>query len=136
MARFIYFILMFGLLMGCVTRPCQIEQPASQPQRSERAKHSFSIGMTRMEVRTDLADSYLLASASRPAGGWSRVVSPPAGGRAVMFEFSHPGIIVEACDVYWIGHTNRPSMYYGQWLKYFYFDRDQKLIGFDTRVID
>jgi hypothetical protein len=91
--------------------------------------------MTRKEVRADLADSWLLVSASRPPTGWSSQVSPPAGGRAAMFERSHPGA-VETCDVYWVGHTNAPSMYFGRWLNYFYFDRDEKLIGFDRWVID
>ena len=135
MARFISFILTLGLLTGCATRPQQSQQLATQPQRSERAKRSFSVGMNRKEVRADLSDSYLLVSASRPATGWSREVSPPAGGRAAMFERYHPGA-VEACDVYWVGHTNAPRMYFGKWLNYFYFDRDQKLIGFDRWVID
>jgi hypothetical protein len=52
-----------------------------------------------------------------------------------MFERSHPSA-VEACDVYWVGHTNPPSMYYGKRLNYFYFDGDEKLIGFDRWVID
>ena len=98
--------------------------------------HSFSVGMTRKELRADLVDSYLVASASRPATGRSGQVSPPAGGRAAMFERSHPGATVEAYDVFWVGHTNRPSMYFGKWLDYFYFDRDEKLIGFDRWVID
>src|SRR5450755_2162471 len=124
MARFIPLFLTVGLLTGCATGPHQsLPQPSRQPQRTERAKHSFSIGMTRKEVRADLADSWLLVSASRPLTGWSSQVSPPAGGRAAMFERSHPGA-VEACDVYWVGHTNAPSMYFGRWLNYFYFDRD------------
>jgi hypothetical protein len=135
MGRFISFILTLGLLMGCASRSQQAQQLTPQP-RTERTKHVFSVGMTRNEVRADLADSHLLASASRPASGWSRQVSPPAGGQAAMFEGSHAGATVEACDVYWIGHTNAPSMYYGKRLNYFYFDRDDKLIGFDWWVID
>jgi len=52
-----------------------------------------------------------------------------------MFERSHPGA-VEMCDVYWVGHTNAPRMYRGPWLNYFYFDRKEKLIGFDRWVIE
>jgi hypothetical protein len=136
MARSIPFVLTVGLLTGCTTGPHQTPpQPSPQPQSSERPKHSFSLGMTRKEVRAELTDSWLLVFASRPATGWSSHVSPPAGGRAVMFERSHPGA-VEACDVYWVGHTNPPSIYFGIWLNYFYFDRDEKLIGFDRWVID
>jgi hypothetical protein len=40
------------------------------------------------------------------------------------------------CDVYWIGHTTTPKMYYGKKLHYFYFDRDEKLIGYDWRIFD
>ena len=136
MARFIPLILTVGLLTSCSTgtRPPP-QQSLPQPQRGERPKHSFSVGMTRKDVRAELADSWLLVSADRPATGWSSQVSPPAGRFASMFERSHPGA-VEACDVYWVGHTNAPGMYYGKFLNYFYFDREQKLIGFDRWAID
>jgi len=91
--------------------------------------------MSRKEVRAELSDSWLLVAASRPATGWSSQTSPPAGARAVMFERSHPDA-VEACDVYWVGHTNAPNMYFGKWLNYFYFGANEKLIGFDRWVID
>ena len=56
--------------------------------------------------------------------------------RSEVREF-HPGTIVKACEVYLVGHTNAPKgSYYGKWLNYFYFDRDEKLIGFDRLVID
>ena len=136
MARFIPLTLTVGLLVGCATVPHQGPPEASQqPQRIERAKHSFLVGMTRKEVRVDLSDSWLLVSASRPATGWSSQISPPAGRYAAIFEHSHPDA-VGACDVYWVGHTNAPSIYFGKWLNYFYFDRDDKLIGFDRWVID
>jgi hypothetical protein len=135
MARFISFILATGFLTGCVTRPQPTEQATPPPQKHAQAKHSYSVGMSRNEVRAKLADSWLLVSASRPLAGWSGQVSPPAGGFAEMFERSHPGA-VEACDVYWVGHTNAPSMYSGKWLNYFYFDRNDKLIGFDRWVIN
>ena len=134
--RFILFILTAGLLIGCATHRPRSEQATPHSQRTERAPHSFSIGSSRKEVRADLSDSWLLVSASRPVSGWSRKVSPPAGGRAVRFESSHPGSPAEACDVYWIGHTNAPRMYYGIWLNCFYFDHDEKLIGFDRWVLD
>jgi hypothetical protein len=133
--RFFSFLIVVGLWAACSTHPRQSEQSAPPPQRSQRASHSFSIGMTREQVRAELTDSWLLVSASRPSVGWSSQVSPPAGRFAASFEGWHPDA-VEACDVYWLGHTNAPSMYYGKWLNYFYFDRKQKLIGFEKWVID
>ncbi len=135
MTRLYSFLVIVGLWAGCSTHPRQSEQTAPPPPQSQRTSHSFSVGMTREQVRAELTDSWLLVSASRPTTGWSSQVSPPAGARAAMFERSHSGA-VEACDVYWLGHTNAPRMYYGKWLNYFYFDRDQKLIGFDRWVID
>src|SRR6266446_1991247 len=136
MTRLISFIFAAGLLSGCATRPQASEPATPPPERSARASTWFSVGMTREQVRADLRDSWLLVSASRPAAGWSREVSPPAGRFAARFESSHPDAAVEACDVYWVGHTNAPSMYYGKWLTYFYFDRNQKLTGFDRWVVD
>ena len=136
MMRLVSFVLATGLLIGCATSPPPGEQAMQHPQRTERAPQSFSVGMSRNEVRAELADSWLLVSASRPISGWSRQVSPPAGGRAVHFESSHPGTVAEACGVYWVGHTNAPRMYYGIWFNYFYFDQDEKLIGFDQWVLD
>jgi len=92
--------------------------------------------MSRDDVRAALADSWLLASVSRPEAGWTREVSPPAGGRAARFEMTNPGMIVEMCDVYWIGHTHAPRTYYGKRLDYFYFDCDEKLIGFEWCILD
>ena len=135
MARFISLILTIGLLQGCTAPHQGPTQPSPQQQRSKRSKHSFSVGMTRKEVQAKLADSWLLVSASRPPSGWSSQDSPPAGGFASMFERSHPGA-VEACEVYWVGHTNAPTIYFGKWLNYFYFDREEKLIGFDKWVIN
>jgi hypothetical protein len=100
-----------------------------------RREHSFLAGMTRKEVRAELGDSWLLVAASRPASGWSSQVSPPAGGRAEMFDSSHSGAVA-ACDVYWVGHTNPPSTYFGKRLDYFYYDRDEKLIESEIWVID
>ena len=117
-----------------------LKTPKKSPQSSRdgdfgSSQHSYSLGMSRKEVRAELADSWLLVSASRPPAGWSVQVSPPAGGRAAMFEGSHPGA-VEACDVYWVGHTNAPRIYSGKWLNYFYFDRSDKLIGFERWVME
>ena len=92
--------------------------------------------MSRDAIRAELADSCHLVSAPRPLEGWSRNAFPPAGRFAGRFEASHGGATVEHCDVYWIGHTNAPKIYYGIWLNYFYFDQEMKLIGFDWRVID
>jgi len=128
------YALAIGLLAGCATHPRQSMQ-ATPPQRSQHAIHSFSVGMTRGQVREDLTDSWLLVSASRPAGGWSSQISPPAGGQAATFERFHSDA-VEACDVYWVGHTHAPAMYYGIRLNYFYYDRNQRLIGFERWVID
>jgi len=125
------FVLATGLLAGCATHPPQSAQAAPSPQ-----PESASVGMTREQVRANLTNAWLLVSASRPATGWSRQVAPPAGRFAASFESSRPGVAVEACDVYWVGHTNAPTMYYGKWLNYYYFDRDQKLIGFARWVID
>jgi hypothetical protein len=136
MVRSIPLILATGLVIGCVNQPLKSEQAAPPPQTTERARHSFLVGMSRKEVRKELADSWLLVSASRPVSGWSKRDSPPAGGRVVRFESSHPGTVVEECEVYWVGHTNAPRMYYGIWLSYYYFDRDEKLIAFDRSVID
>ena len=48
-----------------------------------------------------------------------------------MFERSHPGA-VEACDVYWVGHTRctEARIRARSWI-IFIFDRDEKLIGFE-----
>ncbi len=121
--RLIAFILVTGLVQSCATVPRQ-------------ASHSYSLGMGRKEVREGLADSWLLISASRPVTGWSGDVSPPAGGQAAAFESSNAGIIVETCDVYRVGHTNALKMYYGIWLDYFYFDRNDRLVGSGRWVID
>jgi len=96
----------------------------------------YHVGMSREELRLDVSNSWLVASASRPTNGWSRRIATPAGGRAVQFESSHSGVVVQHCDVYWVGHTNRPSMYYGIWLHYFYFDNGNKLVGFNSWVLD
>src|SRR5438132_1369271 len=115
MIRLIPLISAVGLLIGCATGPNEIRQPPPHADQRERSKHSFSVGMTHEQLRADLTDSWLLISASRPPAGWSRQVSPPAGERAARFEQSHAGA-VHSCDVYWIGHTNAPRMYYGKWL--------------------
>ena len=130
------FLLAIVLVMRCAAHLPQDENPVPPPQRSERPSQSVSIGMTREQLRAQLMHSWLLVAAARPDGGWSRQFSQPAGRFAGRFESSHPGIGVEACDVYWIGHTNAPSMYYGIPLNYYYFDSEQKLIGFDKWVID
>lgn len=135
MKRFPLFLVATGLLAGCATHAQQNEQ-AEPKVGNHEATHSFSIGMTREQVRVELTNSWHLMSASRPTTGWSKEVSPPADGRAVRFEHSHPDAKVESCDVYWIDHTDPPAMYYGIWLDYFYFDHKQKLIGFDRWVID
>jgi len=134
MTRLFILLLTAGILPGCSTQPRQGEEAAPLPH-SQKATRSFSLGMTREQVRAELSDSWLFVSASRPDTGWSNEVSPPAGGRVLVFERSHPRR-VEACDVYWVGHTNAPSMYFGKRLDYFYFDRDEKLIGFDWRILD
>jgi hypothetical protein len=134
MLRPISFILAVGFLAGCRTR--QQEQPAIQLQSREQVRHSFSIGMTRGQVHADLTDSWLVVSASRPDTGWSREVSPPAGSFAGWYESSHPNSNVESCDVFWIGHTNAPAVYFGIRLRYFYFDREQKLIAHEGWVIN
>jgi hypothetical protein len=96
----------------------------------------YQVGMSREELRVAVSNSCLVASASRPTNGWSRRIAPPAGSRAMQFEFSHPSVVVQYCDVYWVGHTNRPSMYYGLRLHYFYFDSGNKLLGFKSWVLD
>ena len=112
------------------------ELPLTIPQvRTSKGEHSCTIGMTRKEVRAALADSWLYVSASRPPAGWSRGDSPPAGGRAARFE-SSPSGAVESCDVYWIGHAYPPKTHFGKRLDCFYFDRDEKLIGFDWCILD
>ena len=136
MLRLVTLFLVSGLLLSCASRPRSTSHAVSTPPHSKAALHSYSLGMSRREVRADLSDSWLLVSASRPVTGWSSHVLPPAGGRAVKFERSHEGSLVEKCDVYWVGHTNAPKMNYGIWLNYFYFDGDDKLIGFDRWVID
>jgi hypothetical protein len=138
MMRLILFICVSALLGSCTSRPQPPRNEGAAPpsQRSWQLSYSYPLGMTRKDLRKELASSCLFMSASRPPTGWSRQVSPPAGERAMVFESSKPGTIVEACDVYWIGHTNAPKMYYGKRLDYFYFDRDEKLIGFDWRIID
>ena len=144
--RFPAIILLTGFL-GCA-RPHLVEQPAHSPpasdvtpqneelKRSEPVQHSYSLGMSRVQVRAELADSYLFASATRPATGWTRQVSPPAGREVLRFESSHPDQLVQSCDVYRVGHRKAPSMYYGIRLDYFYFDRDDKLIGFNWIILD
>jgi hypothetical protein len=136
MKRFIKLILAIEFLTGCATHPHPIEKATLQPRQSEPASHLYSVGMSRKELRADFADSWLLVSASRPVTGWSNEVSPPAGEFAAKYESSNVGIVVASCDVYWVGHTSAPKMYYGKWLNYFYFDRNDKLIGFDRAVID
>jgi cytochrome c len=110
--------------------------PRSSSGQSELDLRSISVGMTREQVRGALTNSCLVTSASRPATGWSGKISPPAGRSAVRFEFAHPGSTVEACDVYWVGHTKAPNTFYGIWLNYFYFDRDDNLVGFERLVRD
>jgi hypothetical protein len=96
----------------------------------------YHVGMSSEELRVAVSNSCLVASALRPTNGWSRRVALPAGARAMKFEFSHSGVVVQHCDVYWVGHTNRPSMYYGIWLHYFYFDNGNKLVGFNSVILD
>ncbi|SRR6266498_2998091 len=132
------------LLVSCTHRQVTehaVHPPAAsdklpQEHTSNQAEHRYSVGMSRAQVKDELANSYLLVSASRPKSGWSIRVSRPAGGRAARFESSHNGRVVQTCEVYWVGHTNAPRIYCGIWLDYFYFDRDEKLIGYDRFVID
>ena len=93
MVRLISLILAIGLFTGCANRQRESEQTRHQPQKSERATHSYSLGMSRKELRAELADSWLLVSASRPVNRWSHDVSPPAGGRAGSFENSHAALL-------------------------------------------
>ena len=104
----------------------------------DRAKTNelYRIGMSREKVRLAVSNSCLVASASRPTNGWSSPVAPPAGSRALQFEFSHPGVVVQNCDVYWVGHTNRPVTYYGRILHYFYFDNGNTLLAFNKVALD
>src|SRR3974377_133867 len=113
MKRLLLLITCAGLLSSCAHHVVQREQPASPPLQD--LDSSFSIGMRREEVRAKLAGSRVQVSAARPVDGWSNRVSFPAGGRAQTFETSHPGTTVESCDVYWIGHTGKPVIYYGMW---------------------
>jgi hypothetical protein len=122
MTRLFSFIIAIGSLTSCATPEPNLLTP-------------FSVGMTREQVRKDLKDSRLLIATPRPTAGWSSRISPPAGSRAARFERSH-ACVVGACDVYWVGHADAPRTYDGISLTYFYFDRDDELIGFDTWVID
>jgi len=58
--------------------------------------------MTREEAHALLIDSRLLASASRPAAGWSgtRDRGYDAGRAAFRFERTHPETAVQNCEVY------------------------------------
>lgn len=143
MMHLMTFLCVSALLAGCASRPQPPRNEEALPlsQRNRQLPYSYSLGMTRKELRAELTDSCLFVSASRPPTGWSSQVSPPAGGQAAEFESSKPGTIVEMCDIYWIGHTNTPKintpkMYYGKKLHYFYFNRDEKLIGYDWMIID
>jgi hypothetical protein len=106
------------------------------PQEGDRALHPWSVGMRREELRAMLADSWLLVCAPRPKGGWSSDDCRPAGGPARAFESSHEGNSVQTCEVYLLGSTHAPSSYYGHWLNFFYFDSDERLIGFERRIFD
>jgi hypothetical protein len=121
--------LLFSLCLG-------FELVCGAAEHGSKTNELYSIGMSRENLRVAVSNSWLVASASRPTNGWSSRIAPPAGGRALRFESSHPGVVVQNCDVYWVGHTNRPSMYYGQWLHYFYFDNRNKLVGFNSVVLD
>ena len=136
MLRFISFLLASGLFTSCTTRPLWNEVATPPPQRGLYATHSYSVGMTRKELRAEFADSWLVAHASRPVGGWSELIYPLYGNSADRFERRHQNTIVDSCDVYWVGHTNAPRIQEGIWLDYFLFDRNEKLVGFDKRVID
>jgi hypothetical protein len=105
----------------------------SDPAKTNELYH---VGMSREQLRVAVSNSWLVASATRPTNGWSSPIAAPAGGRALQFEFSHSGVVVQYCDVYWVGHANRPDPYYGRRLHYFYFDNGNKLVGFNSVVLD
>ena len=132
LARF----LAVGLMVtGCRFQSYTGVDPANS-QRTQPGKHTFSIGVTRQQVRKNFADSWLVQSVRRPNGGWLRDAAPPGTKFAARFEDGNGEKTVEACDVYWVGHTNATSTYYGKQLEYFYFDHEERLIGSESWVED
>jgi hypothetical protein len=122
--------LLFAFCLGCKLAYAAGEQ---DPAKTNGVYH---VRMSREALRSAVSNSWLVASASRPTNGWSRQITPPAGGQAMRFEFSQPGVVVQHCDVYWLGHTNRPGMIYGRRLDYFYFDKGNKLVGLGWVILD
>ena len=129
--RFISLILAVGFLAGCA---------ANLRDQLLQLCHT---GMSREELHAQLASSRLLLSASRPIQGWSGDIDFPTGSSAGDFERLHAGIVVQICDVYWVGHTNNPKIYnipktfyFGRRLDYFYFDEQDRLVGFERWTID
>jgi hypothetical protein len=124
-----------GLLMGCSSRSQPHRRDQVLPaQPRERAPDLYSLGQKQEDLRARLSNSCLVVTAPRPENGWSWRSSRSAGGFALTFENSHPGTIVQSCDVYWPGHTNAPVVYDGVRLQYLFFDSNDRLIGFDSGV--
>lgn len=136
MVRFIALLIACEFLTVGLHIPVRAGETNSAGSREVVRGRSYPEGMSRDEVRRELAGSWRLVSAARPASGWSKEFAAPAGSRAGSFERVHPGVTVEVCDVYRVGHTNAPWTYHGVWLTYFYYDRSKKLIGTDRWVIE
>jgi aspartate/tyrosine/aromatic aminotransferase len=112
-----------SFVTGCVKPWAQVT-PLPGMQQAE----------ARVEVRAEagLGEACLLVSAARPEAGWAGQGSPLAGRMAAMFERNNPGVAVEVCEVYWMGHANASKTNGGKMVSYFYYDRGRKLVGSDN----
>src|SRR5262249_5666606 len=104
-----------------------------------RGRNSYALGLSQQAVAAAVCDSCLVMCASRPSTGGSKEISRPAGSMAMRFERSHAGTAVAKCDVYWLGHYDAPGEatgYAGVDLTYFYFDGNDKMMGYETLIFD
>ncbi len=106
----------------------------------EGLSHAYRPGLTREELRVHLSYAKLLISSTRSPTGWSHFNEKNdyhLQKAVAAFERQHPGLIVESCDVYWVGrHTNVPLAIGGVWWDYLFFNKDGILLGYYRRFLD
>ena len=121
------FILVVGLLAGC-----------SSPPRHQQNPHAYALGTGREQIHATLGDNRLLATATRPDEGWSGRGDFDVARAAAAFEQANPWVTVQACDVYRIERgTSVPfATTLGVYFDFLYFDKENRLLGYDRRFVD
>ena len=112
-------LLLLGALIGCSHNPSDDELARVYPSGMTRAEATDAFGLP-MTIKF------------RPQSGWAKNDASPEriAEFAGRFESTHAAI-VQTCKVYWISHGVM-----GVWWDYLYFGADDRLLGFERRLMD